>query len=60
MVVGECDVHIQEGHEQGSGKPQACQSYLSAGEGHGADNPECYFMAHTGQAGDHTWVSMGL
>ena len=52
VAVSECDAHLQEGQEGGSGEVQACQSDLSAGEGCGADQLECHHMARTGQPGD--------
>ena len=51
--------HLQEGQERGSGELQACQPDLGAGEGYGADHPECHHRAHAGQPGDQAQPAWG-
>ena len=41
MEVSQGDARLQEGQEGGSGKPQACQPDLGAGEDYEADYLEC-------------------
>ena len=58
LEVSQCDAHLQEGQEGGSGELQACQPDLGAGEGHGADHPKCHH-AYAGQLADQAqpaWV----
>lgn len=59
LEVHKCDAHLQKGLEGGSGEPLACQSFLSAGEGHRVGHLECHHTSHTGQRGGQAqtaWV----
>ncbi|PKU39023.1 rna-directed dna polymerase from mobile element hypothetical protein [Limosa lapponica baueri] len=54
-----CLATHKKGQKDDLGELQACQSDLGAWKSHGADHPECHYVAHEGQPGNQTksaWV----